>query len=40
MSLELKIRNIIEDKVEELERSDLFRTPLVAFALKLAQWAH
>lgn len=32
MNLELEIRKIIEDKVEELGRTDLFRVPLVAFS--------
>lgn len=32
MSLELEIKKIIEEKVKELGRDDLFRTPLVAFS--------
>lgn len=32
MSLELEIKKIIEEKVEQLNRPDLFRTPLVAFS--------
>lgn len=32
MSLELEIKNIIEEKVKKLGRDDLFRAPLVAFS--------
>ena len=32
MCLELEIKNIIEEKVKELGRDDLFRAPLVAFS--------